>query len=389
MHSAAHRVLALTVLLPLSGDSGAGTPRLVEAQKRFRALVFTKTTGFRHDSIPQGVAAIRQTRPGPSTLRWIRPESAGRFTPGIWRATRSWSSSRPPGRRSAAARNARVRASTSAAAAATSASTRPPTPAAAGRGTSGSSATRFTRHDPGMSERAVNVVDRGTAATRGLPAAWARTDEWYEFRSAAERARARSTRRVASAGLVPPLRWRPLGVHRNGSYEGVLRRASVRPAICSARSRWRRAARGSPVRRDRVLARACVIAVLVLAGCGGERGRAAGRRAAARERDRRPRADRPAGRHQRAADRRRRQQQRSEPGDQLGHGRPRRRDDHGRRGPGAVPRRAGRRRSARRSSGKLDGRDRLGQPRRALRRPERPARLRAPEGGQPPREHRR
>ena len=33
----------------------------------------------------------------------------------------------------------------------------------------------------------MNVVDRGTAATRGLPAAWTRTDEWYEFRSAPAR----------------------------------------------------------------------------------------------------------------------------------------------------------------------------------------------------------
>ena len=131
--------------------------------------------------------------------------------------------------------------------------------------------TRFARHDPGVSERAVDVVDRGTAATRGLPAAWARTDEWYEFRSDAERAHVlAATRRVASAGLVPPLRWRPLGVHRNGSYEGVLRRAAVRPT--SPRSDRDGGGTGE-VRlcaAERVLARACVLAVLVLAGCGGD-----------------------------------------------------------------------------------------------------------------------
>ena len=43
---------------------------------------------------------------------------------------------------------------------------------------------RFKRHDPGLSRRAVEIVDTDTAATRGLPSPWERTDEWYEFRSA-------------------------------------------------------------------------------------------------------------------------------------------------------------------------------------------------------------
>jgi type 1 glutamine amidotransferase len=42
---------------------------------------------------------------------------------------------------------------------------------------------RFKRHDPGVSTRTVTVEDRTSAATRGLPAAWRRTDEWYEFRA--------------------------------------------------------------------------------------------------------------------------------------------------------------------------------------------------------------
>ena len=48
-------------------------------------------------------------------------------------------------------------------------------------------------------------------------------------------------------------------------------------------------------------------------------------------------------------------QQRRQPGDQLGHGRPRRRHDHGRLRPGALPRRARARRRPSRSSGQLDG----------------------------------
>ncbi len=40
---------------------------------------------------------------------------------------------------------------------------------------------RFTRHAPGTARATVRVEDRTSAATKGLPAAWTRTDEWYEF----------------------------------------------------------------------------------------------------------------------------------------------------------------------------------------------------------------
>jgi type 1 glutamine amidotransferase len=43
---------------------------------------------------------------------------------------------------------------------------------------------RFKRHDRGITHRAVQITDRDTAATRGLPSPWRRSDEWYEFRSA-------------------------------------------------------------------------------------------------------------------------------------------------------------------------------------------------------------
>ena len=40
---------------------------------------------------------------------------------------------------------------------------------------------RFTRHAPGTARATVRVEDRTSAATKRLPAAWTRTDEWYEF----------------------------------------------------------------------------------------------------------------------------------------------------------------------------------------------------------------
>ena len=153
-----------------------------------------------------------------------------------------------------------------------------------------------------------------------------------------------------------------------------------------------------PARRDRdgrrprevrlcalsALARACVIAA-----------RWPSRRAAASDAaDRRPTAEpRPrspteAPRPTATADRRTPPppavQRRLEPRDQLGHGRPRRRHDHGRHRPGAVPRRPGRQggRAHRRHGQHAEGNGTVsGQPRGALRRPRRPARLRPPAGG--------
>src|SRR4051794_2925079 len=53
------RVLVLaTLVLALSACGSEARPST--AAKPFRALVFTKTTGFRHDSIPDGVQAIRK-----------------------------------------------------------------------------------------------------------------------------------------------------------------------------------------------------------------------------------------------------------------------------------------------------------------------------------------
>jgi type 1 glutamine amidotransferase len=41
---------------------------------------------------------------------------------------------------------------------------------------------RFARH-PAVQRATVRVVDRDHPATKGLPATWVRTDEWYDFRS--------------------------------------------------------------------------------------------------------------------------------------------------------------------------------------------------------------
>src|SRR4051812_47975979 len=53
------RVIALTATLVLTAACGSSA-HAPGATKPFRALVFTKTTGFRHESIPDGVNAIQR-----------------------------------------------------------------------------------------------------------------------------------------------------------------------------------------------------------------------------------------------------------------------------------------------------------------------------------------
>ena len=96
---------------------------------------------------------------------------------------------------------------------ATSACTPPLIRAGNGRGTSGLVGARFTRHAPGTARATVRVEDRTSAATEGLPAAWARTDEWYEFdrNPRARRARAghggRDDLRGGTMGADHPIAW--------------------------------------------------------------------------------------------------------------------------------------------------------------------------------------
>ena len=44
----------IALLIPLTGAAPA------HADPAFRVLVFSRTTGFRHDSIPDGIAAIQK-----------------------------------------------------------------------------------------------------------------------------------------------------------------------------------------------------------------------------------------------------------------------------------------------------------------------------------------
>ena len=158
---------------------GAGRPR--PAAPLTRVLVFSKTAGFRHSSIPNGIAAIQQLGAANGFTGRPRPRTPTSSPPPTSPSTRRWSGSPPPA--TCSTPPSRPRSSpTSPPAAATSASTPRPTPSTTGPGTAASSAptsppTRPTRR------RRVRVEDRGNASTAHLPPTWSRTDEWYNYRT--------------------------------------------------------------------------------------------------------------------------------------------------------------------------------------------------------------
>ena len=184
VRSKAKQIFWLGPLLLLASACGSDVvePRAQPEPQRFRALVFTKTTGFRHDSIPQGVAAIRRLgrRHGfavdtTADAARFTTRNLARYNAVIFLQTTGTPIRRAEQRR---ALERYIRAGGGYVGVHAASDTRGDWP-----WYEGLVGARFKRHDPGISERVVQVIDRRTAATRGLPAAWSREDEWYEFRS--------------------------------------------------------------------------------------------------------------------------------------------------------------------------------------------------------------
>lgn len=152
---------------------------------RFSALVFSKTAAFRHDSIPAGIAAIRQL--GASNHFTVdATEDAAAFTDAnlarydvvVWLSTTG--DVLNDAQQAAFERYIR-----------------------AGGGYAGIHAASDTEYDwpwygglvgayfrdhpgsvnPQFQVATVKVLGRDTAATRALPRRWEREDEWYNFRT--------------------------------------------------------------------------------------------------------------------------------------------------------------------------------------------------------------
>lgn len=145
-----------------------------------RILVFYKTSGFYHASIPAGLAAIQRAAPA-LNLAVDTTNNAARFTPaGLqpYAAVVFLSTTQDvltPQQQTAFESYIR-----------------------SGRGFVGIHAATDTKYDwpwynglvggyfnghPAVQPATVRVTDKAHPATAGLPDAWVRTDEWYNFRS--------------------------------------------------------------------------------------------------------------------------------------------------------------------------------------------------------------
>lgn len=155
---------------PPAGEAAAELPRV---------LVFTRTLAFRHDSIPAGVAAVRDAGKGLYTVDATEDPAA--FTPDNLRRYRAVVFLSTSGdvldRSQEEAFEAFIRA---------------------GNGYVGIHAAADTEYDwpwygrligayfkghPPVQPATVRVEDRAHPSTRMLPEEWKRTDEWYAFRS--------------------------------------------------------------------------------------------------------------------------------------------------------------------------------------------------------------
>ena len=150
------------------------------APRARRVLVFSKTAGFRHDSIPDGIAAVRQLGAG-AGFAVDATEDAAAFTPGNLARYAAVVFLSTTGDVLDARRQRAFEGYI-----------------AAGGGYVGVHAAADTEYDwpfygglcgarfhshPAIQQAPVRVEDRGHPATAHLGATWVRTDEWYNYRA--------------------------------------------------------------------------------------------------------------------------------------------------------------------------------------------------------------
>jgi type 1 glutamine amidotransferase len=175
------RIAGLVVLAALAAiglSLVGGAPDTPEAKARFRVLVFSKTAGFRHDSIPAGIAAIHRlgSKAGFSVTATedasvFRLKRLRRFEAVVFLNTTG--DVLDPSRRSAF--EAYIRRGGGFVGVHSATDTDYDWPFYGGL-----VGARFESH-PAIQPAGIAVVDRKHPSTRHLPARWTRTDEWYNF----------------------------------------------------------------------------------------------------------------------------------------------------------------------------------------------------------------
>ena len=172
--------MARALLCPLLAAAVLLAAPASAAKPRFRVLVFSATEGFRHDSIPAGVAAVRSLGaahgfavdatedPSAFTDRRLRRYAAVMFlsTTGDVLDAAQQAAFRRYVRRGGGFAGVHAAADTE----------------AGWAWYGGLVGARFLRH-PAVQRATIRVTDRRHPSTRRLPRRWTRTDEWYDFRA--------------------------------------------------------------------------------------------------------------------------------------------------------------------------------------------------------------
>ena len=172
--------LSLLIIFGLLGGPSSGIAEAESMQPGFAVLVFSKTTGFRHDSIPHGIVTIK-TLGAHHGFSVDSTEDATRFTDvelARYQVVVFLSTTGDildDGQKAAFERYIR-----------------------SGGGFAGIHSASDTEYrwawygrlvgayfagHPEIQRATVRIEDLGHASTRGLPPIWERTDEWYNFRN--------------------------------------------------------------------------------------------------------------------------------------------------------------------------------------------------------------
>jgi cytochrome c len=157
-----------------------GPSALAQTDPRFAVLVFSKTTGFRHDSIPQGIAAVKAL--GTAHGFSVEPtEDAARFTDAELARYKVVVFLNTTGdildEEQKAAFERYIRAGGGFVGVHSASDTE------YGWAWYGRLVGAYFASHPAIQPATVHVEDLGHASTEGLPARWERTDEWYNFRT--------------------------------------------------------------------------------------------------------------------------------------------------------------------------------------------------------------
>ncbi len=180
----AARRACLAVLIVLASSAGVllgqATAKHSLLPNRAAILVFTRTTGYRHASIPAAIQAVRDDgrRDGYDVVATEDPQIFGdaglrRFRAVVFLLTTG--TVLDPAQKIAMERFIRNGGGWLGVHSASDTEYHWPF--------YGQLVGAYFRHHPPIQPATVHVVDRRNLATAGLPAVWMRIDEWYDFRS--------------------------------------------------------------------------------------------------------------------------------------------------------------------------------------------------------------